>query len=74
MKIYACQMTVRPGRPDLNFKTIEKYVAEARAAGALFEHLHARPTHTAADVHEKGRTHAELRARPDLARWRPTWD
>lgn len=34
MKIYACQMTVRPGRPDLNFKTIEKYIAEARAAGA----------------------------------------
>lgn len=43
---------------------------EARVAGALFDALHAQPTTTASDVHEKHRAHARVRGRPDLAAWR----
>lgn len=34
MNIFAVQMDVIPGRPDLNFKTIQKYIAEAKAQKA----------------------------------------
>lgn len=34
MKIFAVQMDVVPGRPDLNFKTIQKYIVEAKAQKA----------------------------------------
>lgn len=57
-----------PGQPTL-FE-LARWHHEARAAGAMFDALHAQPTTTASDVHEKQRAHARLRARPDLAVWR----
>jgi len=34
MKIYACQMTVVPGQPDVNLETMKKFVLQAKAVGA----------------------------------------
>lgn len=57
-----------PGQPTLF--DLARWHHEARAAGAMFDALHAQPTTTVGDVHEKQRAHARVRARADLAAWR----
>ena len=64
----ASRASVTASQPTLF--DLARWHHEAQAAAAMFGALHARPTLHAADVQEKDRTYARLRARTELAMWR----